>query len=643
MATTPEFEMLQNNLKYKAHSSLTSIQDVGRSERSTPARSRSISRQTSVISIASLDLQMQESGSRPMSTLRDILSGETRNLRMGSILYLLLFSCLLFGTLSDVICRMKTGDARHHAKKHKSYDNDKKGILGSAMISSLTGALSPILPFAGGVDLRRDNAWKSWRNYLWIFGDGDASETMNSGEKVSLMPRGGGQTRNKGSSSTAMVLSLTDPFLPYEDIADMTLREISFTIKYVVESSMEEFDLDSFISQDYEGEPVNTRMENAVRSIEDAVQRSRGGDVLPALTFVENDLNNADVDAVYGDIDALHFCAAMRIFAEWRVLRQVPPGYKGYAVGMGLGQKDVVQNVAKIERAAHEWIASRTGVEECKDEEDNCPQRRSPTLRQLLVHEIDGNVHPNNRLPRLKDNTAAMGLLWVRRQLHYQSTIFDNIISVPIKFPTCIGAVSEAYSEVYGHVHGWAVQKIFNYSFQSAPDAKEIFRHMNPRLLEKVQNAAMASAAASNDGEEVADLTAVAANKIKFDSFKESRRNNIVNPFLDFFGNIGTEFDKFGKHFGGEWDKVVCNASNVFRKGDDKDCDDNMKISLNTRGGISITHISLNDEDIEEYTSKEMQKDAKEHIMVFLRTANPVLKDLAGLFDEMNMDDPTKV
>ena len=163
MATTPEFEMLQNNLKYKAHSSLTSIQDVGRSERSTPARSRSISRQTSVISIASLDLQMQESGSRPMSTLRDILSGETRNLRMGSILYLLLFSCLLFGTLSDVICRMKTGDARHHAKKHKSYDNDKKGILGSAMISSLTGALSPILPFAGGVDLRRDNAWKSWR------------------------------------------------------------------------------------------------------------------------------------------------------------------------------------------------------------------------------------------------------------------------------------------------------------------------------------------------------------------------------------------------------------------------------------------------------------------------------------------------
>ena len=646
MAATPEFEILQSNLKYhQPNSSLTSLQDIGRSGRSTPMSNRSISRPTSVISLASLDIQIQESESRPFSTFRDILSGDTR---MSSILHLVLLSFLLFGSISDVIFRIQAegagGTMKYQAKRHgKSYDNDRKGILGSAMISSVTEALSPILPFAGGVDLRRDNAWKSWRNYLWIFRDDVSAINMeqatNSATNISLMPRGGARKPSRNSSSSpTVVLSQVEPFLPTKDIEDMTLREISYTLKYAVESGCEQFDLGAFLSQDFEGGPVNTRMEKAVRSIENAVQRSRGGNVLPALTYVHKEADGSATpgsDAGYGDIDALSFCAVMRIFAEWRVLRQVPPGYKGYAVGMNLGQKDVVQNVAKIERAAHEWIATRSEALESSNE-----KLRSPTLRQLLIHEIEVDVHPNNRLPRLRDGTAAMGLLWVRRQLHYQTTIFDNIISVPKKFPTCIKAVGDAYTEVYGNLHGWAVQKIFNYSFQSAPEANEIFRHMNPWRLQEVKNAAMAS---------VGDLTTIAsADDVSDmssadDAISIAIGKNRNNPLQDLVKNVGSEFEKIGKHIGGEWDKAICNVSNVIKK-EDKNCDDSMKAFLNTRGGQKPgTRSGMSDEDIEEYTSKEMQKDATEHIKMFLRTASPVLNDLAGLFNEMNMDDPTKV
>jgi hypothetical protein len=43
-----------------------------------------------------------------------------------------------------------------------------------------------------------------------------------------------------------------------------------------------------------------------------------------------------------GAVDALKFSAAMRVFAEWRLLRQVPEGYKGFAIGMSLGHKELL-------------------------------------------------------------------------------------------------------------------------------------------------------------------------------------------------------------------------------------------------------------------------------------------------------------
>ena len=69
-------------------------------------------------------------------------------------------------------------------------------------------------------------------------------------------------------------------------------------------------------------------------------------------------------------------------------------------------------------------------------------------------------------LPRFNEKSAAMELLWVRRQFHQQVAMFDNFDSG--KRSTSHDAVIEAYKEVCSNYHGWAVQKIFNYFSQAA-------------------------------------------------------------------------------------------------------------------------------------------------------------------------------
>jgi hypothetical protein len=333
---------------------------------------------------------------------------------------------------------------------------------------------------------------------------------------------------------------------------------------------------------------------------------------------------------------------------------------------MSLGQKDVVSNVAKIEIAAHEWIEARSGQESQCDQDEVCTQRRSPTLRQLLLHEIETDAHPNNKLPRLKEKTSAMGLLWVRRQLHYQTSIFDNIISVPTTFPTVIDAVGAAYTEVYGKLHGWAVQKIFNYSFQAAPNALEIFRHMNPRHLAQVEAVAKSGEVSFdeispteedvNTEESLSEAQVPHFSSTQSNDIKNSRIEMVEectgienqkkgdNPFLKFVDNVGKDIENIGHHVGNEWDKTVCNVSNIFKKPSEEDDCQAKHNSLSTRGGGSKqSKPELSDDEIDEYVTKEMERDAKDHIVTYLKVARPMLSDLAGLFEEMNMDDPTKV
>lgn len=487
--------------------------------------------------------------------------------------------------------------------------------LGSAAISSVTEALSPILPFTGGMDLRREDYWTSSGNWLETLQsvtqqvrDAFSSQAESN---VETIPRGGGNVPERiykqlHSRRTKHVptLSTPQPFVGTDVIADLTLAEIADVFRYALESSNKEFNENRFVNE------LSPRVRKVIQSLKEAVAKSRGKDV--------KDLTCSNPKS--GDIDALKFSAAMRIFAEWRVIRQVPEGYKSFAVGMNLGHRDIVQNVAKIEQTVHSWLDHRqdiiamhamweqNGIEGCSIDGKVSPELRTPSLREIMEFEIEMDINPVSRLPRLKDKTGAMGLLWVRRQLQYQTLLFDNVLQVPQRFRTTPDAVAAAYKEVYDRFHGWAVQKIFNYSFQSAPATEEIYRHMNPHKLKEVTEKARTMKSSTSN---------VAFESSPFEDAKED------NPVIGFF-----------KQIGGEWDKMAGNVARIFG------ADDGPVAELNLRGGSGT---GLQSKEFEDFVTAEMTKDAHEKIQAYLSVAFPLLDDLSRVFDELNMDDPTKV
>lgn len=477
--------------------------------------------------------------------------------------------------------------------------------LGTAAIASVTEALSPILPFTGGVDLRREEHWDTSEG--WVTTAAAMIDQIRDafGFEPWSIPRGGAQSTTTGAnmrvvptkrkaSTHVATLSAASPFVSVATIADMTLGDLTTVFQYAVKSTIPGFNEKRFL------ETLNARVRPVVVGLKNAAAKSRGEDVDPASTVSPS----SKLPVLPGDnVDALQFCGAMRLFAEWRVVRQVPEGYKGYAVGMNLGHKDIVQNVAKIEKAVHDWIEYRRDLVYMQSqwdasttlEYDTCPlavgntgcSLRSPTLRQLLEHEIDLDVHDNSRLPRLKDKTAAMGLLWVRRQLQYQTAIFANILQVPTTFKTANSAVSSAYTDVYGKYHGWAVQKIFGYSFQAAPEVDVIYKYMNPHHL-KVVNHRARLLMTSGGG----------------DSNKQAEDE--LNPFQKVWQNI-------------------------------------MGIVNNAQPREVVNDSMVVGREVDTFISKEMTDDAHKHISLYLDVVQPVLGELAGLFGDLNMDDPTKV
>jgi hypothetical protein len=465
-----------------------------------------------------------------------------------------------------------------------------RSSLGSAAISSVTEALSPILPFTGGVDLRREDYWASspWETMQSL--SSQIRDAFASAEDETLSPTASPKSKalpKRVKAKRTMVLSAAEPFVKTKVIGELTLADVTETFRYAIESSKEDFDETKFLRK------LSPDMKHVMAALQTAVAQSRGTDASDASISLES--------PAAGSVDALKFSAAMRIFAEWRLLRQTPEGYKGFAVGMSLGHKDVVQNVVKIEQAVHAWLDHQSDVLDLQIQWENepCPSDKliltTPTIGQILGHEAEMNVHPN--LPRLKDKTAAMGLLWVRRQLQYQTHLFGNTLLVPERFTTTRDAVVTAYTDVYDRYHGWAVQKIFNYSFQAAPEASVVFRHMNPRKLKEVQ-------ANLRNGK------APRANASHTETFSGDGETDEENPVAVFFTNIGNL-----------WNDLTNNKE---------------------QQAVASTHDTDTDY-LEQLVSADMVRDASQHIAAYMQVVEPLLQDLEAVFDLNTMDDPSKV
>lgn len=553
------------------------------------------------------DAELPDDSADDENTWAAVLRRLLPSLSVGKISVLLLLVATVTSSQLPLLSQKSTVNPR------------SSSILGSAAISSFTETLFPILPFAGGLDLRKEDYWSSRGNWwerlqlvvsqvqdAFAASEDESEEEITLRQAVTISKQKIDYKRTR--KQFAHTISAQTPFVRLDTISQMTLDDLTEIFRFALESSRKDFSANRFL---YKAQP---HVRKVVEAMEKAVERSRGKGVKASIL-------TASTEESPGQIDALKFAAAMRVFAEWRILRQVPEGFKGYAVGMNLGHKDVVQNCVKIESTVHDWIQYQLDLRSLEAQldgngSDACcsvdgPSKdddiRSPSLSELLNYEIQLDVHPTAQLPRLKEKSAAMGLLWVRRQFEYQARLFENILKVPSAFRSSRDAVLAAYNQVYDPYHGWAVQKIFSYSFQAAPEAEVVVRHMNPHRLKEVKQMALRMHGDNID---------ISTNN---EACSESKNDNLFAAFVH--------------HVGSEWDKLARFVSHVFSPNHDTEED---------REHASDRDDTTN-EVAENFINEEMMRDARAKIAIYLEVVEPVLNDLAGLFQKMNMDDPTKV
>jgi hypothetical protein len=87
-------------------------------------------------------------------------------------------------------------------------------------------------------------------------------------------------------------------------------------------------------------------------------------------------------------------------------------------------------------------------------------------LTSLLAHEKKSGIHNGSVL---SDSSAAVGLLWIRRSLAFQSQLFQAVIWD--REPR--DAAHEAYQQQLSPYHGWVLRTVFPASFAQFPNRGE--------------------------------------------------------------------------------------------------------------------------------------------------------------------------
>ena len=97
------------------------------------------------------------------------------------------------------------------------------------------------------------------------------------------------------------------------------------------------------------------------------------------------------------------------------------------------------------------------------------PFKKSPnqgkTLSSLLESEREAGIHQGSIL---KEQSAAMGLLWIRRSLSFQLELYSSLFDQDGQHPR--DAAYEAYTKILSPFHGWALRKLFPASLSQMPD-----------------------------------------------------------------------------------------------------------------------------------------------------------------------------
>lgn len=455
------------------------------------------------------------------------------------------------------------------------------------------------------------------------------------------------------------IFSKKESFIPVGTIAHMTLQDMATLLQYAVELNQDGFAAESF----------HLRLCPLLREIkvamDAAMQQSRGEDVL---------VMPSSSAAGAADMDALAYCAVMRVFAEWRMVRQVPDGYKAYSAGMSMGRRDLIQNVAKLESATHVWIDHQRA----HAEENTVP---SPTLRQLLQYEVDHQLH--RQLPKLNDKTAAIGLLWSKRQVEYATALYSSFRQVPSTYQDAKTAAKAAYHQVYDAYHGWMIQKVFIHSLQAAPPTEVIYKFMTPEyrrhecnkvdVLPILQETTSfdTSSQSGSDNEHEDDF----ASWEDAQSFEEASHQDDKKEDHPLGWHIAQAWDQTGKNIQKGWDDFIRGTVELFQnkaaKEKERMREQQLRQQYKHQFAAALSNrykfhpqLSLKDSPLtmqgdsneppvsrpqlprRRSRSQELQEitdEAHGQIDIFIKMAQPLLKDLSELMEEFNMNDPTRV
>jgi hypothetical protein len=403
-------------------------------------------------------------------------------------------------------------------------------------------------------------------------------------------------------------------------IERLSINDVAILFRYASNVNVVGFDKMKFLQE-------QTQIVRAVISAMDmAVKVSRG-----CLKEPDKLLEG---ERTGGDIDTLYFVAATRTFSEWRTLRLVPKGYQRYAVGLSLAYRDVLQNLEKIERGVHEYLQhhqERGGMGQVI---------ASPTLKQLLQFEIDLNIH--KQLPKLKERSAASGILWTKRQLHYQVATLSNSLDVPECFPTAKDAAIAAYRTVYEDYHGWAVKQVFSHSFGGSPPLNVLWMSLDPPKDMPV-NAKVNRKSNSPTLRSFPDPPA----RTPSDVSEKSREKKLEEDHA-----LLVALDNITRKFVQKWEDLLgmlnCGAEEKKKK-------DNLVLSSDSHFNLLALDPSCPKSTKSDTLPSELdttKKDAgssnpiersKQSTEDFVRAISPMIAELGEMIENLNLNDPTRV
>jgi hypothetical protein len=156
-------------------------------------------------------------------------------------------------------------------------------------------------------------------------------------------------TKRKASCYAAnrtLEISGRELFVTTTQVRDLSLAELGDLVRYTTDMNRLDFNKKEFLST------VSDRVQEVSSEISKVIALSRGDKV---SISTPPPLTNGQTTTIE-DADALAFVAFVRIFAEWRSERLVPPGYSRYGAGMALAKRDLIQNLQKIETAVHSYL-----------------------------------------------------------------------------------------------------------------------------------------------------------------------------------------------------------------------------------------------------------------------------------------------